>query len=352
MHVAWNPFRKISGLLEYGGANSRPQSTPEAIASPWSTGSLQSIVWSDIFGGSYKRVTRAEAMRVPAIAKGRGLICGTLARQPLVAYKGAEKVATQPAWLYRPTTDVSPYQRMLWTLDDLLFGGSSLWTVERGAQGQIIDAIRVPPEWWEIDPDGRILVYGQPVDRASVLYFEGPQDGLLDIASDDIRAASAMSKAWADRVKSPVPMVELHITDPEKNLTQDESNDLAASWESARANGGGTAVTPAQIEARVHGTVTADLYVEGRNASRLDFANYLNVPASLLEGSTATASLTYSTQEGTRNEFLDYTLAYWAAAIEARLSMDDVVPRGQRVAFDLSYFTTTPPPSGPTPTED
>nr|WP_277818429.1 phage portal protein [Cellulosimicrobium arenosum] len=291
-------------------------------------------------------------MRVPAIAKGRGLICGTLSRQPLVAYKNAERLSAQPAWLYRTNTAESPYVRMLWTLDDLLFGGTSLWTVERGAQGQITDALRVPPEWWEIDPDGRILVYGKPVNRDEVLYFEGPQDGLLDIASEDIRAARDTTKAWSSRVKAPVPMVELHINDANKQLSQEESDNLLASWNDARENGGGTAITPAEIDVRTHGEVATDLYIQGRNASRLDFANYMSVPASLLEGSTATASLTYSTQEGARNELLDYTLTYWASAIEARLSMDDAVPRGQRVAFDLSYFTRTPQPSGPTPTED
>lgn len=320
----------------------------QVIASPWSAGQLSSIVYSDIFGGTYKPVTRADAMRVPAIVKGRALIVGTLSRQSLAKFRGAERVESDP-WMYRSASPVPPSTRMLWTLDDLIFYGSSLWAVERGTRGQVTDAARVPHEWWEIDDDLRLLVNGKPVDADDVVLIEGPQDGLLEIAADDIRAARAMVLAWSSRVTSPVPLVELHNTDPNAELTPAEVDALVESWEDARKSGGATAYTPHQIETRVHGQSQVELFVEGRNASRLDFANYLNLPASLLEGSMSTASLTYSTSEGKRNELVDYSLSYWANPIEARLSMDDVTPRGTRIAFDLEWLSTpTQPTQGPT----
>jgi phage portal protein BeeE len=71
-----------------------------------------------------------------------------------------------------------------------------------------------------------------------------------------------------------------------------------------------------------------------------------------MDASLSTASLTYSTQEGQRNEFADFTLPYWLEPIQQRLSLDDVVPSGQRVRFDLTdLYTTTPSPTG-TITED
>ncbi len=240
---------------------------------------------------------------------------------------------------------------MLWTIDDLIFGGVSLWTVERDAKGNVSNALRVPPEWWEVTPDLEILVNGVPASDGSVIMFEGPQDGLLELADTDIRAAANMTKAWASRVKSPVPLVELHQNE-DVQLDRAEIDAAIAEWETARSAGGATGWTPYNIDLRVHGDAKTELYVEGRNASRLDFANYLQVPASLLEGSMSTASLTYSTQEGQRNELVDYSLSYWAAPIEARLSLDDVVPRGQRVAFDLTWFTgNQTPPTAPA-TED
>jgi phage portal protein BeeE len=94
------------------------------------------------------------------------------------------------------------------------------------------------------------------------------------------------------------------------------------------------------------------LFIEGRNALRLDVANFFNLPAALLDGSTSTASLTYSTQEGRRNEVFDYGIAYWTAPIENALSLDNVCPRGQRIRFDFTDLNAAANvPTGPV-TED
>lgn len=338
-------FRWVADLTKAGDLT--PRAGQAAISSPWTTSQLQPIVWADIFGADVPRtVSRKSALRVPAIAKGRALIVGTLSRQPLAKFRGSEKVSAEP-WMYRTSTKQSPRQRMLWTIDDILFTGMSLWAVQRGSKGQILDAIRVPRDAWEIDPDLRIVVNGRPQQEEEVILLEGPQEGLLEIAAGTIESATNMERSWGKRVESPVPLMELHSTDPNGDLTTEEATALTSEWDVARVNGG-TAYTPAGIEARVHGNVVADLYISGRNAIRLDVANFLGLPGSLLDGSTATASLTYSTKEGSRNELVDLSLAYWANPIEARLSQDDVTPAGTRVAFDLEYLATpTQPAQGP-----
>lgn len=333
----------IRSAFEFAADVARHKRARTPVASPWSgAGNLSRVVYTDIFGTSTLRATRAEAMKVPAIVKGRALICGTLSRQPLAKFRGEEKVRSD-SWMYRTNTAQSPRTRMLWTLDDIIFHGTSLWAVERGASDQILDAVRVPLEWWEIDDDLRVTVNGTFVSAEEVVLIEGPQDGLLDIAADDIAAARAMGKAWSDRVEHPAPPAVLTTTDPNADLEEGEAKELVKTWDEARASGG-TAYLPAGLKAEWPQITTADLYVQGRNASRLDFANYLALPASLLEGSTATASLTYSTKEGSRNEFVDYSLSYWATPIEARLSQDDVVAAGSRTAFDLEYLNIIPQP--------
>ncbi|MGV8965335.1 MAG: phage portal protein [Cellulomonas sp.] len=343
-------FRFAVGVTKLGGESAARPGGRASAGSPWSAGSLTKFAWSDILGADATFVTRAEAMKVPSIVKGRALIVGTLSRQPLAKFRGAAMQAPD-SWMYRTNTDVSPQVRMLWTLDDIIFGGSSLWAVERGAGNRITDAVRVPPEWWEVTPDLEVLVNGQSVGRDEVLLFEGPQDGLLEIAADTIRAARAMERAWSSRVETPVPLVELHMTDASSPLEDDEADALIAQWEGARKRGG-TALTPAEIEVKTYGDTPIDLFIQGRNALRLDVANYLALPAALLDGSTATASLTYSTKETSRNELVDLSLSFWATPIEARLSQDDVVPRGQRTAFDLSYLTTPIQPAQGPSSED
>lgn len=310
--------------------------------SPWSDGQLQKLVWSDVFGTEAQTVTRGEAMSIPAVAKARGIIFSLIADKPLRAYRGDSLVTPQPAWLQRTDGEISPWHRMAYTLDDLMFYGWSLWAVERGAAGQVTNAARVPYDRWEFDTERRILVDSQTVDERSVILFAGPSDGLLDTASRTLRGAAAIDRAWIGRARSPIPAIELHQTN-ESNLLAEEAEALVSEWERKRNDeNGAVAFTPYDVEVRVHGNTSADLYIEGRNATRLDVANFFNLPAALLDGSTATASLTYSTTEGKRNELYDYTVPYWAGVIEARLSQDDVVPAGQRVRFDFATLIDNP----------
>lgn len=329
------------------------------VRSPWSSTSLTRIALADLAGVLPGEVTRAKAMLVPAVVRARGLICGTLSRYPLTLWQPNPDDPTgdsdvrlpTPAWMTSTKTLQSPRLRMLWTLDDLLFSGLSLWAVERAGDGAITDSLRVPPPEWAVDPDSLgVKVRGTTASAEEVILFEGPQEGLITIAADAVQASLDMSRAWRARVKSPVPLVELHNTDPNDDLTDDEIRDLVDSWETARSEGG-TAYTPATIQTNVHGAVVADLYVEGRNAERLDWGNYTNLPASLLDGSMSTATLTYSTSEGKRAEFVDYSLSYWASPVEARLSQDDVTPEGTYSRYDLSWLTN-PKQSGLLPGQE
>lgn len=325
------------------------------IRSPWSSTQLSTVVLGDIFGIDAMPVTRAEAMSVPAVVKARHLICTTLARHPLRVFEGSTMLDEQPAWLDSTGTQTHPNTRMLWTLDDLVFAGWSLWAVERAGSDKadpITDAVRVPPEWWQFNGAGEIEVGSEPAEDGSVILFSGPFEGLLEAAATTIRGARDIERAWVGRVRSPIPAIDLHQTTDEQ-LEDDEIEALIDAWASARRDPeGAIAYTPHNIQANALGTEgssgSSALFVEGRNAVRLDVANFTGLPAALLDGSMATASLTYSTTEGKRNEFADYSVGMWSDPIESRLSMDDVLPTGQRMAFDLSaYLTPTQPTTSP-----
>jgi hypothetical protein len=133
-------------------------------------------------------------------------------------------------------------------------------------------------------------------------------------------------------------------------LEDDEVVDLVEKVAAARRKPDSAVMyVPFGLEVVSHAAETTDLFESGRNALRLDFANMLNMPAAVLDGSVSEASLTYSTQEGRRNDFLDLTVPYWAGPIEDALSLDNVVPRGQYVRFDFSDLATpAAAPTGPT----
>lgn len=327
------------GLLNFFTADpnrTAKPSTPMGILSPWtSPASLMPVVIAEaITGGKDRAIDRAQAMRTPAIAKARNLLVGQIARLPLRAYNG-DDIETTPNWLFSTGGALSPWHRAAWTIDDLLFYGWSLWRVERGADGWILDAQRVAPDQWAFTPNGAIEIDNKTLSAEQVILIPSHGDGLLEIAGETIAAARDIEKSWQVRVKSPIPLVELHQTTNDY-LSVTEAQDLVDTYAQARLDANGAITfTPHNVEIRVHGEASTDVLVEARNAIRLDVGNYCGLPAEILDGSLSTASLTYTTQSGARSELGD-ALRLWTGPVEARLSLDDVVPRGQRIRFDYT----------------
>lgn len=316
------------------------------------------VVLDDVFRAKVQPVTRAEAMTLPALSNGRNLICSVLSRQPLVAYGRGGRLPDQPGWLVR-SKYFPPRLRMLWTIDDVIFYGWSLWVLDRGAADQsgrrpILDAYRVDPQKWRVD-QGRIVVV-QPggddwtVPEGQYLLIPGPSEGILTRGADTIRAAKDIERMWMSRVKNPTPIVELRFTDADMEPTPDEMRKVRAQYIEARQDPDGTVmVTQPGLEVVAHGDKGLELFTEGRNASALDQARLLNISASMVDASQLNgASVDYENNGIGRSEFYDVTLRGWALPIEEALSQDDALPAGQYVQFDLSALTTNPDPgTGP-----
>lgn len=344
----------VMGFLTALRLGSTPRA--EVLASPWSEGQLSSIVWSDVFGTlSDIPLTRTEAMRVPAVAKARNLLVSTIAPLPLrVLDKSTDALSkTQPSWLSR-TDSVGPWHRMAGTVDDLLFYGGSVWECTRGADGYPLTMDRIHPERWKIT-EGTILVDDRPRSESEIVYIPGPHEGLLALASRTIRAGRDQEDAWTGRVRNPIPAMELRETQ-DLNMEESEVKDLLEAWSKARRNpDGAVGFVPYGIELVDHGASNPELFVQGRNAIRTDIGAYAGIPSALMDASLSTSTLTYSTQEGQRSEYLTYTVPLWTAPIAERLSLDGefpIVPRGQRVRLDTSDLIAPTASATGVPTDD
>jgi len=323
------------------------------MPSPWRDTSRQfnEVAWADMFGASLPLITKDQAMSIPGVARGRGIILSLLAGAPLVAYRGGARLPEQHAWLYRTPGWQGPWRRMANTLDDHIFYPWSLWGTKRGAAQAglrpILEAWHIPYDDWEVDAFGRICVLDEdghyvPADDQDVLLLPGPSEGLLAYATRTLAGAVELERAWVQRAKNPIPMIELHET-VQSSMDETEAQDVVDAWAAARnSENGGIAYTPNTIEARALGQYSPDFFISGRNSSRLDIAAFLQLPGSLLDASTATASLTYVTQEGQASSLDQLTVPYYARPIDDRLSQDDVVPAGQIVRFSFTDAYTEP----------
>lgn len=229
---------------------------PEDITGLWwqqPQNQLTQIVIDDIFGDIPELVDRATAMKVAPIVRGRDLIVGAIADLPLVAYRGDTRVGNQPTWLYR-TDDVSPWHRMAFTLDDLIFNDCSLWWRENAEDGSLVRTWRIAPECWRVNDQRMIEVQNtegnfEVQDKRNLIYFPGPGGGLLNTARDTIRGARAIDKAWTARVKSPIPPTLFQQTQ-EETADETEVKALVTAWATARQNSetAGVAFVPWGLE--------------------------------------------------------------------------------------------------------
>lgn len=311
--------------------------------SPWAGASgLQGLVYSDIYGPAddTEAVTRDTAMTVAPLARGRGVIIASLADQPfeLGEWDGEDFNAdeAQPAWLTETKTEQTAYHRFLLSLDDLMFTGWCLWAVERDDAGQIIDAARVDRARWTMDPASPtgIALDQRPVtDPRTVMLFMGPHDGLLTVARDTIRGWRHMERAWVGRVRNPIPALVI-TEEVSGQVSPEEVKDIMEKIAAKRMSPNGALMfLPYGLKGEALGNVEADLYNEGRNAARIDVANHMNLPVSAVDGSTATASLTYVTKEGDAAQLSD-DLDFWIAPFEARLSKE--APAGKAIRLRRS----------------
>lgn len=326
--------------------------TPE-LASPYTDAQLQAIVWADVTGGAYAPVTRATAMAVPAVAKLRHLLCATIAQQPLLSMTDDTPDENQPLWMQRTDGDLSPWHRMVWTVDDCLFYGWSLWAARRGSAtdgSPLLATARVPFDRWHTDADGFIIVDGQKVQGDQAILIPGPHGGMVNESDTIIRLAADNLQAAANAARNPNPNVNLHYTGDDPNY---DPTPLIQIWSDARRGmNGGVGFTNKWVEASVMGSHLDKLLIEGRNADAVDVARAGGIPAGMVDASSAGASLTYETTQGRNQQLLDYGTRFYMDAISSRLSQDDCVPRGHRTAFDSTQFTSlTPTPTG-APTND
>lgn len=303
---------------------------------------LSPVRWPDTFGIA---ITRDMAMSIPAAARARNLICGTIAGAPLTEWQGTTRLDTRTL-LHQPDPDVARMVTLAWTVDDLIWHGRSYWLVlERAAdatngarplRARRVDPLKVVPSLF--DERKIVAVDGVEVDPADVIAFDGPHEGVLHYGARELRVAYALSEAARRFASIPMAALELHDLS-EDGLSTKDRDALIADWIRAR-EAGGVAYTNKSLELKDHGWNSRDLQlVEARAHQAIEVARVMNTPAAMLDAGVSGSSIEYANMVDRRRDFVDFSCAPYVDAVEARLSMDDLTERGRYVAFDLEART-------------
>lgn len=320
--------------------------------SPYTDSTLARMVFDDVVGkGVTPSLSRAQAMKIPAIARARNRMVSTVCRFPLRAFDPSDALdgppsVVQPVWMHSTAGATHPQMRTAWTVDDLIFYGWSLWsrnplTLEPGDR---IDRAR-----WHMNADNQIVVDDVPQRNEQVILIPGLHEGILEYGSEALRDTRDLYSMVRSRIRNPVPLLNLHdISDGQ--LSEEEIDSLIARWAKARqGENGGVSYTNKSIELdELGGGGDAQLMIEARNAAALDMARIVGVSGSQIDATVAKASLNYETTTGRNQEFVDTDVALYTTPINLRLSMDDVLPSGQRAVLDMTDFIApAPSPTGP-----
>lgn len=320
-----------------------------SLASPFADSSaLEVVTWAgllDVDGQLLAGlpVTRAQAIAVPVVKRGRNLIVNSCARMDFYAANAAGRLPVQPRPIAQPEVGRPRSLTLAWTVDDLLFHGFAVWEVaQRYAEdGRPMTFRYVPNGRVQLDDAGNVThVRGRPITSPfDVVRFDAFDSGILVDAAETIRAARALHSTVSRAARNPTPDVELHQTAGEP-LTDPEIDQLVARWVAARQGAnGGVAYTNQSIQAIMHGAQPQDLLIAARKAADLDLARHMNLPGWAVDAEIGGTNLTYSNTPSRARELIDYTLSAYLDVITDRLSLDDVRPAGEWVAVSTDKLT-------------
>lgn len=293
--------------------------------------------------------TVAAACHVPAVSRGNALYSVVAAGSPLRATDGTELPADL-AWINKTWGNITPGKRRAQLVQDMFFHNESMLRTARDPDSKlIVDAMALRHDRWRFNTDSLVeyrSLTGEwfVADRQEdFIWIPGllPMS-FLEFAAESIAQYQAICQTITTRAASPIPVVELHITE-EYQGTAEDLIEVQKQWNIARqAEGGAVGITPRGVTLNVHlGPEDAAMLIGARNAIRVDFANFVNLNASMLDGASG-ASDTYSNTLQDANEFLRLSLGLFTLPICQRLSQDDVTPEGLELEWDFSRFDMTP----------
>ena len=308
-------------------------------------------------GAIAPRISRAEALQVPAVLRARNLIAGTIGSLPLVTI-GPDRAEVPGTYLLGGNIDPEIPNSVLeaYTLEDLLFEGIAWWRVTRfGWHGYPVEARWVPtsavhvastsallPSQMLISPDqpfpvdGQVFIDGVPVDDREVIRFDSPNPPLLRHAARAIRTALLLDSTAGLYAESPQPLT---VFTPKEGMDvgdETEVQEMLDKWEAARARRA-TGYVGAALNLNSVGWSPEQLQLaDARQHAVLEIARATGIDPEDL--GVSTTSRTYANAETRRRDLTDFTLAAYISAVQDRLSMRDVLPRGYQAKVKLDAF--------------
>lgn len=301
-------------------------------------------------------VDRKQAMSIPAVLKGRNLIC-SLATLPLVAKDLTNREISIPLLRqFDPNTPNVVVKSQV--LEDLLFDAVSWWRVtgfdEYGRPSQVAryapgDVSFDPPADYakgylpsELPTEGVVYMEGEPVPFDQVIRFDSPNPGLLDVGYRVITRAIALDDVADLLATNPRMRGYFSPAEGVDPAEDDEIEEMLADWQESRSKRVDGYVPAALTYNPIQDPTPSELQlIEMQKRSDLNLAIMIGVdPAAV---GVAVNDDTYNNGVDKRQDQINTVFAPYMDAITDRLNMPDVTRPGLTIAFKLDDYLRADP---------
>jgi len=337
------------GLLETLGLRAKAAPRKSSVEAQLNPPVMDQPFGSYFGSGSYggynnyaSALVRQDAASVPAIARCRALICGTVASIPLKTYSiTSGEVLPNLPWVDQLDKRQPLEITLAWLCDSLFYYGQAFLKVEevykddnRPARFSWVQNDRVTAKYsamnTEVDYYMLNNVRVPDAGVGSLVTIQSMDQGLLLRNSTTIRAAIDLEKAAA--IAAQTPMGSGYIKNTGADLPDQQVQGILNAWRTARQSRGTAYLTSTLEFSPISFSPKDMMYNEAKAYLALELSRACNVPASMLDAEQIRSN-TYQNVLDQRKEFVAYTLMPFINAIQCRLSMDDLLPRGTCVKF-------------------
>jgi HK97 family phage prohead protease len=318
---------------------------------------------SAMMGMSGNQVSKSAALSVPAVQRGRNMIC-SIATLPLAQVNQKNEPVRNPLF-DQLDPDVPNVVTLAQTIEDLLFEGIAWWQViefsgeaDPNARWPVKVQRRDPatvsleppgngrnpaPLPSNVDPRGGVVwMDGKPVPFREVIRFDSPNPGLLKVAGKAIRRAILLNEAALMYANDPRPLDYFTPAEGADEIGDEEVETILARWQAARKKRSTAWVPRAMKYNAVDAPTPQQLQlVELQKQTTLELANALGLDPEDL--GLSTTSRTYQNAVDRRQDRINDTYSPYMRALTDRLSMNDITRRGNRVVLDLDDYLKANP---------
>lgn len=307
-------------------------------------------------GSIAPRISRAEALQVPAVLRARNLICGSVATLPIRVHAPDRRVDSGQWLVPQPDPNIASSVTMAYTIEDLLFESVAWWRVTRfGPRDFPAEAVHVPHESVHVAPagalmpsqaqissdqpfpvDGQVFIDGIPVPDREIIRYDSLNPPLLRHAARAIRICLLLDTTASLYAKDPLPLGYFAPREGADPATDDEIQKVLDEWELARQKRATGYVNAALTLNTVQWSPEQLQLAAARQHAVLEIARATGLDPEDL--GVSTTSRTYQNGEQRRQALLDFVLGPYVSAIQDRLSMRDVLPRDFVARIDFGGF--------------